>query len=346
VASGAIALALEANPDLTWRDVQYLIAYTSNPDIVTVDDLATNGAGLKFSHSFGFGAIDTEALVTRARHWTNVPEQQISTVPLSDVMSVQPSSSETIVVPIASEIGYLEHVVVRVSTAFEGVDPDNYGLDTIYENLDENFEHYFYDVLPNRGDIQIELTSPKGTTSILLPYRIADTWPGEYRQWPFMSIHFWGENPSGDWTLVIRNSGASGVVQVSDLQFTFYGTTETPAVISRLPEQCDDACVRGCAAAGPEFCDSCRQLRDAATLECVEECSEGLDMRSGYCYNAKEPEAECVYEPVSTEPTIETTEPTVTPEPTEKTGSAVSGLAGVCLMTTVVTVAAAAVLVG
>jgi hypothetical protein len=333
VASGAIALALEANPDLTWRDVQYLIAYTSNPDIVTVDDLATNGAGLKFSHSFGFGAIDTEALVTRARHWTNVPEQQMSNIPLSDTTTVQSLSNETIVVPFSGSMGYLEHVVVQVSTAFEGVDQEDYD----YYSLYTDFYYYFYNVMPNRGDIQIELKSPQGTTSILLPYRIRDSWPGEYRQWPFMSIHFWGENPSGDWTLVIRNSGASGVVQVSDLQFTFYGTTETPAVISRLPEQCDDACVRGCAAAGPEFCDSCRQLRDAATLECVEECSEGLDMRSGYCYNAKEPEAECVYEPVKT------TEP---PEPTEKTGSAVSGLAGVCLMTTVVTVAAAAVLVG
>ena len=66
----------EYSPDLTWRDVQYLIVYTSNIDILTVDDLATNGAGLKFSHHFGFGAIDAEALVTRARHWTNVPEQQ------------------------------------------------------------------------------------------------------------------------------------------------------------------------------------------------------------------------------------------------------------------------------
>ena len=63
------------SPDLTWRDVQYLIVYTSNPDILTVNDLTTNAAGLNFSHSFGFGAIDAEAMVTRARHWINVPEQ-------------------------------------------------------------------------------------------------------------------------------------------------------------------------------------------------------------------------------------------------------------------------------
>ena len=56
--------------------MQYLIAYTSNRDSLTGGDWATNGAGLRVSHKFGFGAIDAEAMVTRARHWISVPEQQ------------------------------------------------------------------------------------------------------------------------------------------------------------------------------------------------------------------------------------------------------------------------------
>ena len=40
----------------------------------------TNGAGLKVSHKFGFGAVDAEAMVTRARRWTNVPQQYSRTV--------------------------------------------------------------------------------------------------------------------------------------------------------------------------------------------------------------------------------------------------------------------------
>ena len=66
-----------------WRDVyyiQYLIAYSSNPDILTGDDWVTNGGGLRVSHYFGFGAIDAEAMVTRAKNWTNVPEQHTETV--------------------------------------------------------------------------------------------------------------------------------------------------------------------------------------------------------------------------------------------------------------------------
>ena len=35
----------------------------------------TNGAGLKVSSDFGFGAINAHALVTAARSWKNVPDQ-------------------------------------------------------------------------------------------------------------------------------------------------------------------------------------------------------------------------------------------------------------------------------
>ena len=58
---------------MSWRDVQYLIVYTSNSANLE-GEIITNGAGLKVSNQFGFGAIDAEALVTRARYWTPVGE--------------------------------------------------------------------------------------------------------------------------------------------------------------------------------------------------------------------------------------------------------------------------------
>ena len=63
---------LSTSPSLTWRDVQYLIAYTANPQL-TAGPLTRNGAGLAVSHQYGFGVMDAEAMVTRARHWINVP---------------------------------------------------------------------------------------------------------------------------------------------------------------------------------------------------------------------------------------------------------------------------------
>ena len=56
----------------------------------------------------------------------------------------------------------------------------------------------------SRGDMQLELTSPSGSQSILLHYRSFDTLSTTYTDWPFMSVHFWGEDPSGQWTLTLR----------------------------------------------------------------------------------------------------------------------------------------------
>jgi subtilisin family serine protease len=91
MASGIIALTLEANHNLTWRDVQYLIIYTSNPtltnsvDSTLINGGIINGAGLQVSRKFGFGVMDAEAMVTRARHWINVPPQlEESVLPTTD----------------------------------------------------------------------------------------------------------------------------------------------------------------------------------------------------------------------------------------------------------------------
>jgi len=66
--------------DLTWRDIQYLIVYTSSHERLTGGSLTTNGGGLVVSHEFGFGAMDAEAMVSRARHWITVPPQQSSNI--------------------------------------------------------------------------------------------------------------------------------------------------------------------------------------------------------------------------------------------------------------------------
>ena len=218
--------------------------------------------------------------------------------------TIQSSSEGEIKVTYSGSVGYLEHVVVQLSSIFEDVDLESYLNNDVYYNLYPDIYYYYYYVEPNRGDIQFELTSPSGTVSILLPYRTRDSWPGYFYEWPFMSVHFWGEDPSGDWTLKIRNRGTSSFpLIVSDVTFTFYGTTKTPEVVARIPVSCDSACARGCAAPGPLFCDSCRNLRDAASLECVDECAEGLTELSGYCYNATEPEPVC--EPPTSSPTTD-----------------------------------------
>ena len=64
-----------ASSNLTWRDIQYLIVYTSDTTKLKGGEWTINGAGRNVSSQFGFGAIDAEAMVTRAKNWTNVPSQ-------------------------------------------------------------------------------------------------------------------------------------------------------------------------------------------------------------------------------------------------------------------------------
>ncbi len=146
-----------------------------------------------------------------------------------------------------------------------------------------------------RGDTQLELISPSGTVSTILFYRDQDdTMGASYLNWPFMSVHYWGEDPTGQWTLVLTLRG-EGRANISDLLLTLYGASETPEAVSRIPESCDPACDpnRGCANDGPEFCDACAGRRHAYTLECMDECPLGFSQRNGYCYNASLPEPQC-----------------------------------------------------
>ena len=76
------------------------------------------------------------------------------------------------------------------------LDSSDYKYYTYSSNNNVVLEH----AGPKRGDISIELLSPAGTKSVLLPRRINDYVNEEgYESWPFMSVHHWGENPAGNW---------------------------------------------------------------------------------------------------------------------------------------------------
>ena len=126
---------------------------------------------------------------------------------------------------------------------------------------------------PRRGDLYIELYSPSGTRSILLPERKKDFVNTEgYYNWPFTSVLHWGENPSGYWEIRIYFSSSTGYAKVSGTTVSLYGTQYTPESVSRIPKECSQECSGGCAADGEGYCDSCRKLRVPGSLRCVSSC--------------------------------------------------------------------------
>ena len=165
-----------------------------------------------------------------------------------------------------------------------------------------------------RGDIKIELTSPSGTISTVLGLRPNDSFYEVYEEasgyfesmpdfdsdnylgyyaWPFMSVMFWGENPTGEWQLTVSSNSRFTDAEVSGVEVHFYGVSTIPEAVVNIPEECHPNCVRGCAKAGSEFCDACINLRNAYTLECIEACPAGYTAHNGYCYNPDLPVEEC-----------------------------------------------------
>nr|XP_057914804.1 neuroendocrine convertase 2-like isoform X2 [Doryrhamphus excisus] len=76
-AAGVFALALEANPELTWRDMQHLSVLTSKRNQLhdEVHQWRRNGVGLEFNHLFGYGVLDAGGMVKMAKEWKTVPER-------------------------------------------------------------------------------------------------------------------------------------------------------------------------------------------------------------------------------------------------------------------------------
>ncbi|XP_041648353.1 proprotein convertase subtilisin/kexin type 6-like isoform X2 [Cheilinus undulatus] len=212
IVAGVIALALEANLLLTWRDVQHLLVRTSRPVHLRADDWKTNAAGHRVSHLFGFGLVDAEAMVLEAKKWRTVPtqhtcrhspERRIRHIHAGQSLNSSISTTGCSEEP-EQHVDYLEHVVVRVLL-----------------------------VHPRRGDLEINLISPSGTKSQLLARRLVDNSNEGFRNWEFMTVHFWGERAAGTWTLEIidtpsklRNPNVLG--NLKEWTLILYGTSENP----------------------------------------------------------------------------------------------------------------------
>jgi furin len=57
MAAGVVALVLQANQNLTWRDMQHLVVRTARRITPNHHDWQRNGAGRWFSHYYGYGLL-------------------------------------------------------------------------------------------------------------------------------------------------------------------------------------------------------------------------------------------------------------------------------------------------
>uniref|UniRef100_A0A7N6BWF4 P/Homo B domain-containing protein n=1 Tax=Anabas testudineus TaxID=64144 RepID=A0A7N6BWF4_ANATE len=252
LAAGIIALALEANKNLTWRDMQHLVVRTSRPAHLLTNDWKTNGVGRKVSHSYGYGLLDASAIVDLAKTWTTVQPQR------------------KCVIPIVSEPRLVNYTHTRTVDACFGMDSYVTSLEHVQARLTLSYNR--------RGNLAIHLISPSGTRSTLLHPRPHDYSSEGFNDWAFMTTHSWDENPTGEWTLEIENVvGASDYGTLTQFILVLYGTCSSSSSSSDKPQPANISCktldLR-------QICIECNDGYYLYQQGCVKECPAGFSVGS------------------------------------------------------------------
>ena len=198
--AGVIALMLQSNFDLGWRDVQQILVETSTETDLKDPEWFTNGAGHLYNENYGFGRINAEAAVEAASSWTNLPA---TLTPLSEE-----ETGLSVSIPDNNLTGLTRSLVVNSGGSFsiEHVD------------LTVDITHTY------RGDLEISLTSPSGMKSIFTKTHFAEE-DEDYSNWTFTSVAHWGEDPNGTWTLKVIDGADVDVGTLNRWSIDLHGTT-------------------------------------------------------------------------------------------------------------------------
>ena len=179
--SGIIALMLEANNNLTWRDIQQILAESARKNDAGDSGWNTNGAGLDFNHKYGFGVVDAGHAVSLAKTWTTLgPEVNVSSGRITVSQSIPDNAPTT---PVVSTHTISESLIL------------------------ESVEVIFDADHPYRSDLDVTLISPDGTESELVNYFANRDSNNDYNEWLFSSVQHWGEVSAGTWTLEVYDDG-------------------------------------------------------------------------------------------------------------------------------------------
>ena len=199
-AAGVVALMLERNPGLGWRDVKEILIRSAYKFSPADADWADNGAGFHFNHKFGAGLIDATAAVDLAATWTNLPAATSQSLAQANLNLSIPDNNAT---------------GLTRSFAFTG---SNLRVEHVTVTLTANHNY--------RGDLEVILTSPSGMVSRLAERH--DDSGNNYSAWTFSSVRHWGENSAGTWTVKVadRDAGTTGTLVAASV--TIHGTPSAP----------------------------------------------------------------------------------------------------------------------
>ncbi len=202
--SGVVALMLEANPELGWRDVQEILANSArqvdgaNSTWVENGADSWNASGLTHSVDYGFGLVDALAAVRLAETWqsqktsANLEANSVDAPGLPQAVPDNDANGLVVTFDQDATIGRVEFATLTL------------------------------DLPHNRAsDLLITLTSPSGTTTTLLDSQTGNA--DHPNTWTYTAAGFRGEGGQGTWSLKIVDQVAGQTSTLSDATLTLHG---------------------------------------------------------------------------------------------------------------------------
>ena len=206
--SGVIALMLEANPNLEWRDVKHILANTADKldDTRSCDpsfnscEWKTNAAGYHFSTWYGFGRINAADAISAAESYSTDLGNFVTTGLMAIDSSYQNSASQTGVSQIP--------IVVSAPSA----DPSANIVEFVRLNLK---------IDQSLWCLGIKLESPQETKLPVLQPLMKEAGGGGY--WFSIGINgFYGEEIVGTWKVELWNY-CQGDITIIDMDMEVMG---------------------------------------------------------------------------------------------------------------------------
>ncbi len=216
IATGAIALVLEANPSLSWRDVKHILASTAHQVDATIPAVTTsltngtyvaelpwttNSAGYRFHNWYGFGRVDVDSAVAMAKTYS----ANLGTLANTGWIASDPLS---LAIPDKDAAGVTAKLAVPASP--------NLAIEAVQIGVTLGGS-------PRLGDYGVELTSPSGTKSILLNIKNGyGSVTGPVTLY-LTSNAFYGEGAAGDWTVKVVDGWAGFTGTLTSWKIQIYG---------------------------------------------------------------------------------------------------------------------------
>lgn len=243
--SGVVALMLEANPRLGYRDVQEILAYSAVQNFPEQQSWQFNGAknwnggGLHVNDNYGYGIVDAHAAVRLAETW-----------------QLQSTAANEATLTAGRQFGRRGRAIPdRPNSVRQITLPMSSGLLVNHAELEMRINHTAIE------DLAIVLVSPAGTRSLVFAgsqlaqkrakievgdrqiafsrlrrnprlalqladdrslFRLAKFWQQglDYR---FTTTFHWGETSGGNWKVEISDQGRQGDGSVVSAKVNLYG---------------------------------------------------------------------------------------------------------------------------